>query len=140
VIVINDQLTIPDDEVSFTTSRSGGPGGQHVNKVETRVTLWFDVAGSPTLSDAQRARLLRALATRINKEGVMRLVVATARSQRANRDTAVERFCELLAAALRPRKKRRPTRPTRAAVERRLEEKRQRSQQKRRRRPDYDRD
>jgi len=135
MIRIGPQLSIPDEEITFETSRSPGPGGQNVNKVETRVTLLFDVAASPSLTEAQRRRIERHLDTRINREGVLRVTSSRHRSQIANRRAATERFVELLQAALRPRKRRKKTRPTRSSVERRLKEKARRGEVKRRRRP-----
>jgi len=94
MVVVSDTLEIPDSELSFVTSRSSGPGGQNVNKVDTRVTLLFDVAQSPSLSEAQRALLLERLPGRINKEGVMRVVSQRHRTQSANRRCCtVSRHC-----------------------------------------------
>ncbi len=134
-IVIAEDLVIPADEVRFRFSRAGGPGGQHVNRTETRVELLFDVARSPSLTEAQRTRLLHRLAGVIDGEGVLRVVAATARSQLANRQAALERFRELLRAALRQRKRRLPTHPSLAARQARLEAKRARSRIKQARRP-----
>jgi ribosome-associated protein len=131
MIRINESLEIPEEEVSVTASRSGGPGGQHVNKVNTRVTLWFDVADSPTLSGRQKQALFSRLGNRITKDGVLRIVSQEHRSQSANREAAVERFAEMLRGALVRPKKRRRTRPTFASRQRRLESKRRRSQTKR---------
>lgn len=128
---INAELSIQLRELRFTFSRSSGPGGQNVNKVSTRVTLLFDVASSPSLSDLQRERISRALASRLTQDGILRIDAGEARSQAANREMAVERFTRLLAGALRVRKKRTKTRPTRASVERRLGEKSRRSERKR---------
>ena len=129
-ILINDALAIPESELSFRFSRSSGPGGQHVQRSDTRVELLFDVANSPSLTDGQRARLLERLATQIDGEGVLRVVSSTTRSQLENRAEAVQRFRALLAAALRTRKHRKPTKPSAGAREARLAEKRVRSQHK----------
>jgi ribosome-associated protein len=133
MIPIDDNLAIPDEEVSFVTSRSGGPGGQNVNKLETRVTLRFDLAGSGALSEEQKARLRERLATRITREGVLQVSSQRHRSQGANREAAVERFTEFLQENLREETPRRKTRPSRAAKARRLDAKRRQSQRKRER-------
>jgi len=131
MIPITPGLTIPDEEVSFTTSRSGGPGGQNVNKLETRVTLRFDVGASAVLSEEQKTRLRERLATRITKNGELHVTSQRHRSQVANKDAAVERFAELMGEALQEGVPRRKTRPSRAAKARRLDEKRRRSGRKR---------
>jgi ribosome-associated protein len=133
MIPVNEDLSIPDEEVAFTTSRSGGPGGQNVNKLETRVTLRFDLDGSPSLSGEQKTRLRERLATRITKDGVLHVTSQRHRTQAANREAAVERFAELLRENLREEAPRKKTRPSKAARARRLEEKRRRSQRKRER-------
>ncbi len=133
MIPITEGLDIADEEVSFLTSRSGGPGGQNVNKLETRVTLRFDLAGSPSLSAEQKDRLRQRLATRITKDGVLQVTAQKHRTQAANREAAVERFAELLRESLREEAPRKKTRPSRAARARRLEQKRRRSQRKRER-------
>jgi ribosome-associated protein len=133
MIPIDDTLSIPDEEVSFATSRSGGPGGQNVNKLETRVTVRFDLDRSAVLSDEQKARLRERLATRITRDGVLQVTSQRHRSQGANRDAAVERFAELLRDNLRAEPPRKKTRPSRAAKARRLDEKRRQSQRKRER-------
>jgi ribosome-associated protein len=137
-VVIDETLSIPESELTFTFSTSGGPGGQHANKAATRVTLSFDVAGSPSLDQEQRERLLARLGNRIGGDGTLKISAATSRSQYENRQQAVARFQALLARALRPRKKRRPTKPSRAAIEKRLEAKRRHSQRKRERQKRWD--
>ena len=133
MIEVTKAVSIPESELRFTTTRSSGPGGQNVNKVETRVTLWFDVRGSQSLSPEQKGRVLRRLGTRINKEGVLRVVSQKTRNQAANRHLAVQRFIELLRAALRPRPARKKTDVPPAARQRRLEEKGIAGRKKRRR-------
>ena len=122
---------IAEDEVRFTYSRSSGPGGQNVNRVETRVTLLFDVLGSPSLTEGERGRIASRLATRINKEGILRVVSQRHRTREANRRAARERFEELLTGALKRQRPRRKTRVPRAARRRRLEGKRHRGDLKR---------
>jgi ribosome-associated protein len=127
MIPINDNLSIPESEISFAASRSGGPGGQNVNKVSSRVTLSFDVVRSSALSEEQKKSILRTLATRINKDGILRIVSQRTRSQEMNREDALERFSELLRIALTPKRLRIKTRVPGAAKERRLEDKRKRT-------------
>jgi ribosome-associated protein len=127
-IQITPALSLPLDELSFRFSRAGGPGGQNVNKTETRVELLFDVARSPSLSDWQRARIRERLAGHIDSDGVLHLVASSERSQLRNRQEVVERFRTLLAGALRPVHHRRPTKPTGASRERRLAGKARRSE------------
>lgn len=131
MIHVNDRLDIPEDELSFSASRGGGPGGQHVNKVASRVTLRFDVMNSPSLSRDQRAALLEKLGSRLTRDGVLLLSSHESRSQAANREEVVRRFAQLLREGLQRPKKRRPTRPTRGSRERRLESKKRRSGVKR---------
>lgn len=126
-IKINNRLSIPLDELNFTAARSGGPGGQHVNKVATSVTLVFDVAGSPSLNEADRARLMDKLSTRIGRDGTLRITARDTRSQSANKDAAIVRFAEVVRRALVRPKARRATRPTRASKERRVTAKKQRA-------------
>jgi ribosome-associated protein len=135
VIEIRPGVAIPLAELSFKASRSGGPGGQHVNTSSTRVELWWDAARSPSLSADQRALALERLEHRLTEEGLLRLVAGTSRSQAQNKAETITRFQELLGRALTPVKRRKPTRPGRAAKERRLSEKRQHSERKSRRRP-----
>jgi ribosome-associated protein len=135
IVHITDTVSIPMSELSFRFARSSGPGGQHVNRSATQVELLFDVANSPSLNETQRQRVLRKLKSRIDKEGILHLVSQETRSQLRNREEVVDRFQVLVREALHVPKRRRPTRPTRAARERRLEEKRRRSGAKRERRP-----
>jgi len=133
MLKITDGLAIPLDELRFTASLSSGPGGQNVNRVHTRITLWFDVVNSPSLSEDQKALILRRLASRVSKEGVLRVVSQETRSQAANREAASERFAELLRTTLQQEPARRKTRVSRMAKLKRLAEKRRRSVLKRER-------
>jgi len=135
---INPTLTVPESELRFTFTTSGGPGGQNVNKVATKAVLQFDVARSSFLDQLQRERIRHALGARINNEGVLRIACSRERSQVANRRGAIVLFTRLLADALRPRKKRRKTRPTRTSIERRRATKTVRSRVKRQRRTPFD--
>ena len=118
---------IPESELVIKASRSSGPGGQNVNKLNTRVTVLFDVAGSPSLSDPQKQQVLSRLATRIDKAGVLHVASQKHRSQEANRREAVERVQELVREALKPVPIRKKTRAPAGVRERRLKDKKQRS-------------
>jgi ribosome-associated protein len=138
-LTVSPALRLPLAELEFRASRSGGPGGQHVNTSSTRVEVWWDVARSPALSEAQRGRLLARLATRLDTAGRLRLVAASSRSQWRNRQEAVERLRDVVARALEVPKPRKRTKPSRAAKAARLDEKRRRSARKQeRRRPGRD--
>jgi len=139
VIEVMPGLSIPESEVRYATSRSSGPGGQNVNKVETRVTLLFDVDGSPTLSETQRQRVRDHLRSRITRAGLLRVVSQVHRTQAANQRTALERFVELLQGALADTQPRVPTSTPAAARRRRLEGKRRHGRLKQQRgRPPVD--
>jgi len=128
---VTRDVTIPLAEITVRTSRSSGPGGQHANVTASRVEAVFDVAASSALSEDQRARLMARFGPRVTA------VAQEARSQARNRELALERLRARIARALHVRRPRRPTKPGRAARERRLEAKRRRSDVKRaRRRPD----
>ena len=127
MVQINDNLFISDNEISFVASRSGGPGGQNVNKVSSRVTLSFDVEHSTALSEDQKRIVLKMLGTRINKSGVLQVVSQRTRSQDMNRADALERFVQLLRRALTPRRPRIETRVPRAAKQGRLDKKKKRT-------------
>ena len=133
-IFINSELYIPHSELRYRFARSRGPGGQHVNKTETQAELLFDVAHSPSLSEVQRQRILSKLKNLIDQDGVLHLTAQSERSQLRNREMVTARFQSLLATALREPRKRRPTRPTAASKEKRLQGKKQRGQIKQLRR------
>jgi len=132
---ITPALLLPVSELDYRATRSGGPGGQHVNTSSTRIELWWDVAGSPSLTEEERARLLQRLATRLDGEGRLRIVASESRSQLRNREAAAARLREVVASALVVAKPRKRTRPSRAAKAARLEAKRRRAATKRERRP-----
>jgi len=137
-IHIGQGVSIPLSELRFQFVRSSGPGGQHVNKTATQVEAVFDVAGSPSLSDAQKLRARAALGSYISREGLLRLTCQSTRSQHRNREEVVARLAALLTRALQVPKRRRATRPTRSSVERRIQEKKRRAALKRQRRPGRD--
>ena len=140
MILINDKVSIPEEEIVFEVSTSSGPGGQNVNRVQTRVTLLFDVVESKALTENDRNLIRERLSTRISKAGVLQLRSERHRSQVMNRDDATRRFVKLLEKALQPRAPRKKTRISRAAKERRLDDKRRRSEVKRKRRRSVDDD
>jgi len=118
-------------EVRYKTSRSSGPGGQHVNKTESRVELFWDLSESMCLDDDQKMLLTQRLGSRLTEGGVLVLSCEDHRSQYQNRVTVTERFNKLVMQNLIPPKKRYPTKPTRTSVEKRLEKKRKRGEIKR---------
>src|SRR4051812_30918249 len=135
---VTPSLRIPLSELDYQASRSGGPGGQHVNTSSTRVEVRWDIAGSPTLTPEQRAQLLERLKARLDSTGGLRLGSSSTRSQLRNREDVTERLRQVVAAGLAIRKKRKPTRPSRAAKAARLEAKRRRAMTKQRRRGPVD--
>jgi ribosome-associated protein len=128
-IRVTRSVVLPLSDVEFQVSRSSGPGGQHAQKSETRVVAFFDVEASAALTETQKRRVIARAGP------VLRAVAQDERSQTRNRELALERLVATLRDALRVERKRVPTKPTRAARERRLEQKRRRSQVKRLRRP-----
>ena len=126
---VNERLILPLAEVELRASRSSGPGGQHANVTASRVEAVFDVAASTSLDDEQRALLLERLGP------IVTAVAQDTRGQARNRELALQRLAEKVAGGLAVPRRRRPTRPTRAAKERRLESKRRAGQRKRGRRP-----
>lgn len=133
MIEINDNIEIAEDQLTFKFSRSAGPGGQNVNKVNTRVTVLLDVPGCSSFTDSQKKLILSRLATRTNKTGQIRVTSQRHRTQKQNRIAAIERLQQLLAEALRKKTARKKTKIPYTARMRRLEEKKQRSQIKRQR-------
>ncbi len=134
LLAVNESLSIPRNELDVRVSRSSGAGGQHVNKTSSRVEIFWNVLASRALSEEQRARLQEKLGPRLTTEGSIRVVASDMRSQSRNRDLAEERLAELVRRALVVPKKRKATKPTRAAKEARLEAKKRHSHKKRERR------
>lgn len=138
-IVVNDRVSIPRHELVFRASRSGGPGGQHVNTSSTRVELLWDVQSSAAaLSPEERQRIVERLAARLDAAGRVRVVASEGRSQRQNRDAAERRMAELVRRALVVRRRRIATKPSNAVREARLDAKRKRSETKGQRRRDFE--
>lgn len=131
-IRVTRSVSIPLSEIALRFSRSSGPGGQHAQKSETRVEALFDVEASASLTDRQKQRVLRKAG------GTLRAIAQDERSQARNRELAIERVAEALREALHVERRRRPTKPSRSAIERRLEQKRRRSETKRLRQPPRD--
>lgn len=134
-VTINDQLTIAASELSVDFVRSSGPGGQHVNKTSSQAQLRWQPGGSTSLSDAQKLRIAEKLSARLTTGGELILSCDTHRSRERNLAECLERLSEVVRTALARPRRRRPTRPTKASKERRIDAKRRRSQTKRLRKP-----
>ena len=131
---VTDTVAIPRAELITRATRSGGPGGQHVNTSSTRIEITWDVARTRALTEDERARVVERLGARVSGDGTVRVVASDSRSQRQNRERAERRLAELIRRALAVRKPRKRTRTPRAAVEARLEGKRRQGERKRQRR------
>ncbi len=138
MISITSTLSIPDNEISFYASRSSGPGGQHVNKTSSKVTLVFNVQDSPSLSEHRKLLIISRLGGRMNSKGELQISCEEHRSQFRNKEEAIARFAKMLADALKPVRKRRNTKVPNSAKRKRLDNKKKRSEVKRgRSKPDY---
>ena len=135
MLIVDEQIRIPDDEFQFEFARAGGPGGQNVNKVASKAILRWNVVSSPSLPDAVRDRLVRRIASRLTTEGDLVISSQRTRDQGRNVADCLERVRLLVLAAARPPRPRIPTRPSAASKRRRAVEKSQRSERKRDRRP-----
>ena len=129
-LIVNESVAIPRSELDVRVSRSSGAGGQHVNKTSSRVEIFWNIPSSRAVSEEERSRLMTKLASKLTTEGSIRVVASDMRSQSRNRELAEERLAELVSRALVIPKKRRPTRPTKASKEARLEEKKRRAKKK----------
>lgn len=127
---LTDEISLSVDEIEFTATRAQGPGGQHVNKASTAVQLRFDIRASAAFDEDQRARLLALRDRRISRDGVIVIRAQRFRSREKNRQDALDRLAALLKRGLAERKQRKPTRPRKAAVEKRLEDKARRARLK----------
>ena len=127
---VTPAISIPRTELSYRASRAGGPGGQHVNTSSTRIELLWDLPNSRAVTEEERERIRAKLAQRLDSDGRVRVVASDRRSQQQNREAADTRLASLVRHALHVPKTRRPTKPTKAAKERRLSDKKRRSEKK----------
>jgi len=130
-LVVNESVAIPRSELDVRVSRSSGAGGQHVNKTSSRVEIFWNIASSRAISDDERSRLFAKLASKLTTEGSIRVVASDMRSQSRNRELAEERLADLVRRALVIPRKRRPTKPTRASKQARLDAKKRQASKKR---------
>lgn len=130
-LYINPKITIPSEYLTFLYSRSSGPGGQHVNKLNTRASVFLDILNCPYFSERQKNMLAITLKGRIDKQGVLQISSQQSRSQAANRNTALQRMAQLIDQAIKPKRVRKKTHVPKRAVEKRLNEKKNRSNIKR---------
>ena len=128
MITINSSITIPNEEIELTFSRSQGPGGQNVNKVNSKVTLHWDLAASQSVPQRIRQRIRSKHAGRVNKEGKLVLISQKSREQHKNRADCYQKLRAIIIESLQTRKRRRRTKPTKASRQRRLDQKKRRSQ------------
>jgi ribosome-associated protein len=135
---VTPELSIPRAELQYRATRAGGAGGQHVNTSSTRIELLWDLPHSSVISEEQRERIRTKLSSRLDAEGMVRVVASDRRSQQQNRQAADSRLAALVAGALVVRKRRKATKPTRSSKEKRLAEKKHHSEKKRDRRNDID--
>lgn len=122
-------------ELSFKAVRSSGSGGQHVNKVSSKIELYFDVQHSQALTDEEKLRLVHKLTTRISKEGVLQLACSESRSQHKNKELVIKRFIDLIKVNLRVSKPRKKTKPSKSSIKKRLDSKTKQSLKKQNRKP-----
>ncbi|MDZ7722503.1 MAG: alternative ribosome rescue aminoacyl-tRNA hydrolase ArfB [candidate division KSB1 bacterium] len=137
MIHINSNTAIPENELNFTASTSSGPGGQHVNRTNTKVTLLFDLENSQSLTRQQKDKIHRSLANRINNDGMLSISSQEYKSQYSNKKNALEKFEYLLRQVLKPHKKRKHTRVPRSEKRKRLQNKKHRGEKKKLRHVDW---